>query len=353
MKRTVITGSGSFIPQETKSNQDFLAQPFYGADGRRLPTEPAVLIEKFRAITGISERRYADTGDVTSTLAAAAGARALESSGIDPEELDLLIVAHNFGDVAPGGLQCDTVPALASRVKNTLGIRNPRCIAFDTLFGCPGWLMGVIQADAFFKAGMARKALVIGAETLSRVVEPFDRDSMLFSDGAGAAVLEYRDTDGGILHSSCLSHCTDEVAYLKMDRPFREVPDADQRFMKMNGRKVYEYALTHVPSAMKECLDGSGHGLGDLKKIFIHQANQKMVEAIVQAFYKLYGQEAPADIMPMCVHRLGNSSVATIPTLFDLVTRGQQPGHQLESGDLVLFASVGAGMNINAVCYRC
>jgi 3-oxoacyl-[acyl-carrier-protein] synthase-3 len=267
--------------------------------------------------------------------------------------LDLLIVAHNFGNVSPVSHQSDTVPALASRVKQMLGIKNPGCIAFDTLFGCPGWLMGIMQADAFFKAGMAQKALVIGAEALSRVIDPFDRDSMIFSDGAGAVVLEYVEAgEGGILHSCAVSHCCEEVQYLHMAGSYRQDDHSSTLFMKMKGRKVYEYALKHVPQAMKECLDQSGASITELKKIFIHQANEKMDEAIVKAFYALYGLEAPAGVMPMCIHWLGNSSVATIPTLFDLVSKGCDPGHQLDKGDLILFSSVGAGMNINAVCYR-
>jgi len=103
---------------------------------------------------------------------------------------------------------------------------------------------------------------------------------------------------------------------------------------------------------MKECLDKSGIGLHELKKIFIHQANEKMDESIVRAFYQLYGAQAPRDIMPMSIHWLGNSSVATIPTLYDLVRRNQLPEHSLQPGDVILFASVGAGMNVNAVCYR-
>lgn len=354
MKRAVITGTGSYIPALAKCNQDFLAHSFYGEDGILLPGGQPLLLEKFQKITGINERRYAAPGQVTSTLAAEAGARALQSSGLDPESLDLLIVAHNFGDVPHGpGAQLDTVPALASRVKAQLGIRNPRCVAFDTLFGCPGWLMALIQADAFFKAGMASRALVIGAETLSRVIDPSDRDSMLFGDGAGAVVLESRESEGGLLYSNYLSHTMEEVAYLKMGQPNHEETGAPAWYMKMKGRKVYEYALTHVPEAMKECLDRSGQDIGSLKKIFLHQANLKMTEAIVEGFYRLYNVPVPEGVMPTSVHWLGNSSVATIPTLFDLVSKGQVPGQQLAGGDVILFASVGAGMNVNAACYRC
>ena len=120
----------------------------------------------------------------------------------------------------------------------------------------------------------------------------------------------------------------------------------------MNGRKVYEYALKHVPLAMKDCMDKSGLPISHLKKVFIHQANEKMDEAIVKRFYELYDVPVPAGVMPMCIHWLGNSSVSTIPTLFDLVRKGELEGQAVQPGDVILFASVGAGMNINAVCYR-
>ena len=103
---------------------------------------------------------------------------------------------------------------------------------------------------------------------------------------------------------------------------------------------------------MKSCLDKSGVGIDDVKKIFIHQANEKMDEAIVSRFYKLYGKTPPENIMPMSIDKLGNSSVATVPTLYDLVLNGELKGHSIEKGDVVIFASVGAGMNINAIVYK-
>lgn len=351
MNRSKITGTGSYIPKIVKKNTDFLQNKFYSEEGLPITTDTKVIIEKFKNITGIEERRYVSPDLKTSDIAYMAAKAAIEDSGIDKETLDLIIVAHNFGDVADNSFQSDAVPSLANRVKNFLSIHNPSCIAFDVLFGCPGWLMAVIQADAFFKAGMAKRALIIGAETLSRITDFNDRDSMLFSDGAGAVVMEYKETGGGILSSGVLSHSIDELDFLKLGKPFAE-KESKIRYMKMRGRKVYEYALKHVPEAMKQCLDKSGESIGDLKKIFIHQANEKMDEAIVQAFYKLYGVDAPKDIMPMCIHYLGNSSVATIPTLYDLVKKGCDSKHSLHEGDLILFASVGAGMNINAVCYK-
>ena len=120
----------------------------------------------------------------------------------------------------------------------------------------------------------------------------------------------------------------------------------------MQGRKVYEFALKNVPIAMKECLDFSKVPIEKIKKIFIHQANQKMDEAIIKRFYKLYNKKTPDKILPMNIADFGNSSVATIPTLFDLTIKKNYNNHYLKTGDHILFASVGAGMNINALTYQ-
>jgi 3-oxoacyl-[acyl-carrier-protein] synthase III len=354
--RTIITGTGCYIPPVIKPNREFVTQEFYAEDHNRIETKPEEIIEKFREITGIEERRYVSDDFNSSDMAVIAARKAIEESGIDPEELDQLILAHNFGNVLKHTIQIDVLPALSSRVKQALGIRNPACIPYDILFGCPGWVQGLIQADSFFKAGIAKKALVIGTETLSRVVDHYDRDSMIFSDGAGATVLEAKpesETSSGVLSWSAQSHTLNEAFYLFMGKSNLPGADPRVRYMKMKGRKVYEYAMQHVPLAMKDCLDKAHVSLPDVKKIFIHQANEKMDDGIIRRLYKLYGiSNIPSNIMPMNIHKFGNSSVATIPTLFDMVIKGVIDDHSLESGDIVLFASVGAGMNINAVCYR-
>jgi 3-oxoacyl-[acyl-carrier-protein] synthase III len=356
MNRTVITGSGCYIPTEIVSNNEFTEHKFYAEDYTPIETNPTVVVEKFRQITGIAERRYVATDMKTSDIATIAAKLAIEDSKVDPETLDQIILAHNFGDVIKNTIQSDAVPSLASRVKYNLKIKNPNCIAYDVLFGCPGWLQGMIQADAYFKAGIAKKALVIGAETLSRVIDMYDRDSMIFSDGAGATVVEYKEVGengSGCLGASVQSHCTEETYYINMGKSYYPESDPAVRYIKMKGRKVYEYAMKHVAEAMKDCLEKSGIGIHELGKIFIHQANEKMDEAIIKVLYKLYGiKDVPKDIMPMCIHWLGNSSVATIPTLYDLVRKGLDKDHEVKQGDVVLFASVGAGMNINAMCYR-
>ncbi len=353
---TVITGSGCYIPEFVKTNRDFTGHNFYAEDNSALDIEPHIIVEKFKKITGIEERRYAPANMESSDMAAIAAQKAIEDAGCDPETIDQIIVAHNFGNVLKHTIQTDVLPALASRVKHSLKIKNPSCVPYDILFGCPGWVQGVIQADAFFKAGIAKKCLVIGTETLSRVLDVYDRDSMIFSDGAGACVLEARssaETNSGILGSSVQSHCEGEVDYLNMGKSYYPDSDPRIRYIKMKGRKVYEYAMKYVPIAMKMCLDKSGIEIQDLKKVFIHQANEKMDEAIIKELYKLYGiANPPENIMPMSIHSLGNSSVATVPTLFDMVQKGLMPEHKLNAGEVILFASVGAGMNINAVCYR-
>ena len=347
-----ITGTGSYIPDTIEKNESFHQHTFLNSDGSSINSTNEVIVEKFKAITGIVERRYAEPHFVTSDLGAFAAEKAIADANIDPETLDYIIVAHNFGDVKYGTIQSDMVPCLAARIKNTLRIKNPKCIAYDILFGCPGWIEGVIQAEAFIKAGMAKKCLVIGAETLSRVIDKHDRDSMIFSDGAGATIIEATDEEGGILNSEALSFTYNEADYLNFGSSNNKELPKDTRYIKMNGRKIYEFSLINVPKAMKECLDNSGKSITDIKKIFIHQANEKMDEAIIERFYKLYNTEAPKDVMPMCIQKLGNSSVATVPTLFDLVKNDKLDGFTINKGDLIIFASVGAGMNVNAIVYK-
>ena len=212
----------------------------------------------------------------------------------------------------------------------------------------------MIHADSFIKSGLAKRCLVIGAETLSRVVDPHDRDSMIFSDGAGACIVENStDPHKGILASSVQSHCEDETYFLYLGKSYHPEGAEETRYIKMKGRKVYEYAIKNVPIAMKQCIEKAGVDIHDVKKFFLHQANEKMDEGFIKALYKLYGiRVVPENVMPMSIHDLGNSSVATIPTLYDMVKHGKYKEHELKENDVIIFASVGAGMNINAICYR-
>ena len=354
-KMTVkITGIGSYIPEVSVKNTDFSKHVFLNDDGSLFASSNEVIAEKFKSITGIEERRYADDNLVTSDLGFLAAQRSIKNANIDPETLDYIIFAHNFGDVRKGTIQSDAVPSLATRVKYKLRIKNPKCVAYDVLFGCPGWVEGVLHANAFIKSGMAKRCLVIGAEALSRVADQHDRDSMIYSDGAGASIIEFSNDDQqGILAHTSATYSYDEANFLFFGKSFNNDLDPDTRYIKMHGRKIYEFALNQVPQAMKDCLDESGVAIDDVKKILIHQANEKMDEAIVQRFYKLYDKTVPSNIMPMSINFLGNSSVATIPTLYDLLLQGKIHNHEcLKKGDVIMFASVGAGMNVNAIVYR-
>lgn len=348
-----ITGVGNYIPGETITNLFFDQHVFFSENGIPLKDDNASITEKLKKITGIEERRYAGKDQVTSDLGLIAAEAAIKDAGIDPETLDYIIFAHNFGDVRFGTIQSDAVPSLAARVKHQLKIKNNFCVAYDVLFGCPGWIEGMIQAHAFIKSGIARRCLVIGAETLSRVVDVHDRDSMIYADGAGAVVIEQNEQDGsGIKSHLSASYTLNEKDFLYFGKSYNNESCPDTKYIKMDGRKIYEFALLRVPEAMKQCFDKSGYEISQLKKIIIHQANEKMDEAIVNRFYQLYDMPAPEHIMPMIIHKLGNSSVATIPTLLTMILQDELDTHDINEGDVVLFASVGAGMNINAVVYQ-
>ncbi len=352
---SIITGTGSYIPTKIVKNEKFLKSTFFNAAGEKIAKENEEIVSKFHQITEIEERRYVEDKFVASDIAFFAAEAAIASAHIDKETLDYIIVAHNFGDVLKTNKRSDTVPGLSSRVKFKLGIKNPYTVAYDLPFGCPGWLQAVIQADYYIKSGDAKKILVIGAETLSRISDPHDIDSMIYSDGAGAIILEAvnSETPVGILTHLTRSDTIDHVHLLKMSRSYNpEFPD-ETLFLKMNGRKLYEYALNIVPQVVKDCIDKAGLSIGDIKKVIIHQANAKMDDAILARVFKLYGiSEIPEFVMPMTISKLGNNSVATLPILFDLLMAGKIEHHVLTKGDYYVFASVGAGMNVNAAVYR-
>ena len=355
MISSTIVGTGSCIPEVRVKNDAFSEVQFFERDGTKVYKNNRTIINKFEEITGIGERRYAKPEQNASDLALLAAIDALETSGIDKEMLNYIIVAHNFGDVAYDSNRVTLVPSLASRVKALLKITNPDCIAYDMSFGCPGWLEGVIHANYFIKSGEARRCLVIGTETLSRVADAHDLDSMIYGDGSGAVILQASsETQKGILAHKTQTFAHEYSSLLNMAYSYSPYgTNKDNLFLKMNGRKVYEFALKHVPKIVREVIDTSGVSIDSIGKILIHQANEKMDNAILTQIFKLFGKDhIPSDIMPMSIGWLGNSSVATVPTLLDLILKGKLQGHHINPGDTVVMASVGAGMNINALVYR-
>lgn len=351
----VAIGTGSYIPSVVIKNSDFQENNFLNEDGSKIETPGAEIVEKFQQITDIVERRVADDKYLTSDIATFAAIDALKSANYDPEKLDYIIVAHNLGDIKAGGRYPDLLPTISSRVKAKLKIQNPKCVAYDITFGCPGWTQAMVQASYYIKSGDAKSALVIGADTLSRVMDPHDRDAMIFADGAGACVLEarYSETPVGVLKHVARTDAMDYMDMLEMGESYNPDLKEECLYLKMEGKRVYNYALTNVPTVAKECLDLNGLHLSDVKKVLIHQANAKMDEAILKRLYRLYGEtDVDMNVMPMTIKTLGNSSVATVPTLFDLVIKKKLDGHELNSGDYVMLTSVGAGMNINAFVYK-
>lgn len=351
-----IVGTGSYIPERVVENSHFVDYVFYDACSKQ-PFDKGndEIIEKFQEITNIRERRWITDDLMNSDLAANAVKAACDSSGIDPESLEFIIVAHNFGDTRHNTTLIDLLPSIANKVKAKLGIVNPACICHDVVSGCPGWTQGMITADAYIRSGMHKRGAVVGSDVLSRISDPHDRDTMIYADGAGAAIVEGIESDEptGILAHASRSDSVSFWNLLYSDESLNPEVKGDKQFIRMSGHKLYVYAISHVPGVVKESIEKAGIKLSEVKKVLIHQANEKMDEVILKNVFKLYGEkEIPEGIMPMTIEKLGNSSTATVPTLLDLIVKGQLEGHEINPGDYIILASVGAGMNINSIVYK-
>ncbi len=353
---TRIIGTGSYIPPQIIKNSHFLNNEFYTPSKEKITDKSnEEIIQKFREITNIEERRYVAEDQVTSDIAEYAIREACKDAGIDKESLEFIIIGHNFGDIHEGNVRIDILPGMANKVKGKLKIKNPACICHDVVSGCPGWTQAMIVADAYIKSGFMKRGVVVGADVLSRISDPHDRDSMIYADGAGATIVEAVESEEpiGILSHSSRSDSVKFANLLTFGESSNPDYEGDEFFIKMAGHKLYVYAITTVPGVVKDSIEKAGLDLSDIKKIFIHQANEKMDEAILAGVLKLYGQkETPEGIMPMSIRKLGNSSTATVPTLLDLVLKGKMEGHEVSEGDYTIFCSVGAGMNINSIVYK-
>lgn len=352
-RRASVVGVGACAPAIVLPNASFHSRVFFDRAGEPVKKTGAVVVERFREITGICERRHAPPEQTTSDLAARAGQEAIAAAGLRGEELDAIVVAHNWGDVGDDGVP-DAVPNLAARVKNKLGIRNRSCVAYDVVFGCSGWLQALIQADAFIRLNEMRNVLVIGADAISRVVDPDDVDSLLFGDGAGAAVVAAASDGSGLLAHASISHCEGDLSYLTMGTGYGPRGCEDpRRFLKMRGREVFRFAVRHVPPLVLKCLAKAGVELDSVSKILVHQANGRLVRAVVERTAELAGLALDVDtVAPLSVTSLGNCSVATIPMLWDAVASRRLPGHTLDPGSVVVLAAVGAGMHATCAAYR-
>lgn len=353
MPNTLIIGTGSYLPSRIIDGSHFENSAFYDDNYEPITKSNEEIISKFVEITEIERRRYIEDSEVNSDIATRAAKIAIEDSKIDKETLDYIICATNFGDVDVNGQQ-SFMPSLSAIVKNKLGIQNPHCVNYDMIFGCPGWIEALNLADILIKAGKGKNILVVGSETLSRVTDPHDRNKLIFADGAGAVVVTAtEDETVGIINTSTLCFNGEELRYLENSHSLNPKADQTKKYIRMRGRKIYEFALTQVPAAMKNTIDGAGLSIEDIDKILLHQANAKMDHAIIARLFKLYGYSKYEDsVAPMTIQEFGNSSVATVPTMLDLIRKGKFEGHQLKENSHLLFASVGAGMNINAIVYK-
>lgn len=353
MPNTIIIGSGSDIPTRVIGKDYFMDSVFYSDEGTKIDKPNEEIIQKFVDITEIENRRYLQDDEYNSDLGYRAATKAIEDSGIDPENLDYIIYASNFGEVNKNGMS-NMMPSMSSRLKNKLGIKNRRTVNYDMVFGCPGWVEAMILADTLIKAKKAKLILVVGAETLSRVTDSFDRNKMIFADGAGAVVVKATDDENvGIISDMTICDNGIEITYLENAPSLNEDADQTKLYIRMHGRKIYEYVLKYVPDAIKATIDQAGLEITDIDKILIHQANAKMDYAIISRLFKSYGiSDYDHNIAPMTIQEFGNSSVATIPTMFDLIRKGKMKNQSFKEKSNIVFASVGAGMNINAIVYR-
>lgn len=353
MSNTIIIGSGCAIPERVIDGSYFMNSVFYDENNEKIEKPNEEIISKFVDITEIVERRYISPNEYNTDLGLKASLEAIEDAKIDKEELDYIIYATNFGEVDERGIP-NFMPSLSAKLKNKLQIKNRSCINYDMIFGCPGWVEALILADVLIKSKRAKNVLVVGGETLSRVTDDFDRNKLIFADGAGAVVVTSTDEENvGIIADSTICDNNEELTYLENGPSLNPENKKERLYIRMRGRKIYEYALKNVPDAIKATIEKANLDIKDINKILIHQANAKMDYAMISRLFKLYGiKDYSHDIAPMTIQKFGNSSVATVPTMFDLIRKGKMAGQHFSPGDHIIFASVGAGMNINCVVYK-
>ena len=320
MIRSVICGSGSALPAQRVTNADLAA---------RIDTSDEWIVER----TGIRQRYIAGAGETTATLATQAARRAIEAAGMEPGSIDLIVLATATPD--------QTFPATATIVQDNLGCNGG--IAFDVAAVCSGFLYALATADSLLRTGMAQRALVIGAETFSRILDWEDRTTcVLFGDGAGAIVLEAQDVaeDGpGVLHS-CLHADGAHNELLYVDGG----PSTTQTVghLRMKGREVFRHAVVNLANVLNEVLDGTGLTPGDIDWVVPHQANARILDATARKL------GLPAEKVIVTVDQHANTSAASVPLAYDTAVRDGR----IKPGDLVMFEAMGGGFTWGATLAR-
>ncbi|MHB1847017.1 MAG: beta-ketoacyl-ACP synthase III [Deltaproteobacteria bacterium] len=317
MPKSQIIGTGSYVPEKVLTNQEL---------EKIVETSDQWIVER----TGIRERRIAAPGETSSDMGAAAGRRALEMAGVRPDEVDLLIV----GTISPDM----PMPSCASFIQAKLGLVN--AAAFDVSAACAGSLYGLAIADKFIASGQYRRALVIGVELLSRVMDWTDRNTcVLFGDAAGAMLLGPSEGKHGILST----HLHSDGRHAEIlcipgggsRHPTTEATVAEKlHFVHMNGREVFKVAVRNLAEVFEEALTKNGLKPAELAHVISHQANLRILEAVLKRF------DIPLSKCWLNIEKYGNTSTASLPMTLDEANRAGR----LREGDLIGMMAIGGGM---------
>lgn len=348
-----IQSFGHYLPENLLENTKFLKQKFKVKGSIPIPpSDSADIVKKFEEVTGIQSRYYRNQEETASKMGIYAAKNALDKANVDPQELQLIIFAHNWGDQSyvAGNIQFDVLPNLASRVKYELNIDSMDCPAFDINFGCTGFIEGLKIAEALMIVHNKNLALIIGADTVSSVIDPEDINSLLFGDGAGAAVISLNTSEGlqaEIICSKTYSICKSDNKYLRMEKTTPQTSNCNLR-LKMDGAKVFQTALQSVPELLKSIFHEFNVLSSDFKYLILHQANPKMMHSLKAKISQETGLKNDL-IMPVMVDKMGNNSVASIPVVLSSLINNDLNYPSPESGDKILLCSFGAGMHLNAM----
>ena len=315
--RSVVKGTGSALPDRRVDNAEL---------AELVETSDEWIVER----TGIRSRYIASDGETTATLAVDACRKALDAAGLEPNDIGLIVLATATPD--------QTFPSSATKVQAQLGIAD--CIAFDVHAVCTGFLYALTVADSMLRGGNARRALVIGSETFSRILDWEDRTTcVLFGDGAGAVVLEAEESDAGIL-STRLHADGRHNGLLFVDGGPSTTGTVGK--LRMKGREVFRHAVVNLADVLGEVLSDAGFGTADIDWVVPHQANARILDATA----KKLGL-APEKVI-VTVDRHANTSAASVPLALDTAVRDGR----IKRGDLLVLEAMGGGFTWGAAALR-
>ena len=320
MIRAVLTGTGSALPRQVVTNADL---------AERIDTSDEWIVER----TGIRFRHIAEENETTSSLATEAARRALDAAGVEASEIGLIVLATATPD--------HTFPATATQVQHALGCNSG--VAFDVQAVCSGFLYALATADSLLRTGMAKKALVIGAETFSRILDWEDRTTcVLFGDGAGAVVLEAREVaeDGPGIIASKLHADGAHKELLYVDGGPSTTGTVGK--LRMRGREVFRHAVVNLAEVLRETIEEAGIAVDQIDWVVPHQANARILDATARKL------GLPAERVVVTVDRHANTSAASVPLALDVAVRDGR----VKEGDLVLFEAMGGGFTWGAALAR-